>query len=227
MQEIVHARSFDVDLSPLRRSIRVLQAASLSLDYEKLVAERSLDRVIKKWKKTHSKLRKLKRKLDKIRCDLQRKLGHPCKKHRHDAEHITPRIGKVGAHIREQKEAEHEMFYGFALHSGIDRIRQCTKHGHWMSPDTLNGHPHLPKLPFAEFREAIKRIRTVNQKLVSIERGMISEEGIPEREWYRHLGVAPGKWLGMSRLLTYAMLKNDRLWSHDIACVDGVYYYRE
>jgi N-acetylated-alpha-linked acidic dipeptidase len=24
----------------------------------------------------------------------------------------------------------------------------------------------------------------------------ISEDGIKDREWYRHLGVAPGKWLG-------------------------------
>ncbi|KAJ3812202.1 Zn-dependent exopeptidase [Lentinula aff. lateritia] len=43
---------------------------------------------------------------------------------------------------------------------------------------------------------AIKRIRAVNQKLVAFERGFISEDGLPSREWYKHLGVAPGRWLG-------------------------------
>jgi N-acetylated-alpha-linked acidic dipeptidase len=36
----------------------------------------------------------------------------------------------------------------------------------------------------------------VNRKLISFERGFIDEGGIKDREWYRHLAVAPGKWLG-------------------------------
>ncbi len=47
--------------------------------------------------------------------------------------------------------------------------------------------------------EAAKRVQAVNKKLVAFERGFISEEGIKDREWYRHLGVAPGKWLGACR----------------------------
>jgi len=50
--------------------------------------------------------------------------------------------------------------------------------------------------PSRKFIGAVKQVRTVNQKLVAFERGFISENGIPDREWYRHLGVAPGKWLG-------------------------------
>lgn len=38
-------------------------------------------------------------------------------------------------------------------------------------------------------------MQDVNQKLVAFERGFISESGIAHREWYRHLVVAPGKWL--------------------------------
>ena len=34
----------------------------------------------------------------------------------------------------------------------------------------------------------------INKKLASFERGFLSEAGIKDREWYRHLGVAPGKW---------------------------------
>lgn len=54
------------------------------------------------------------------------------------------------------------------------------------------GNPRL----FKEIIRAAKRVRVVNKKLVSFERGFISEDGIKDREWYRHLGVAPGKWLG-------------------------------
>ena len=50
--------------------------------------------------------------------------------------------------------------------------------------------------PIRRFIEAAKRVGKANRKLVSFERGFISEEGIKEREWYKHLGVAPGKWLG-------------------------------
>ncbi|KAH0839839.1 Zn-dependent exopeptidase [Lanmaoa asiatica] len=40
------------------------------------------------------------------------------------------------------------------------------------------------------------RVKKVNQKLSLFERGFISEEGVKDREWFRHLGVAPGKYLG-------------------------------
>ncbi|KAL1761550.1 hypothetical protein FB107DRAFT_255027, partial [Schizophyllum commune] len=56
-------------------------------------------------------------------------------------------------------------------------------------------HPKLPHFPLREFLKAARRVQVANHKVRSFERGFISEEGIPEREWYRHLGVAPGKWL--------------------------------
>lgn len=57
------------------------------------------------------------------------------------------------------------------------------------------------KFPIHEFIKAAKRVQTANAKLVAFEKGFISEEGIKDREWYRHLGVAPGKWLGVCCLL--------------------------
>ncbi|KAJ3853593.1 Zn-dependent exopeptidase, partial [Lentinula lateritia] len=58
----------------------------------------------------------------------------------------------------------------------------------------------LPKLPLPppilEFIRAAKRVSRANRKLFLFERGFIDEGGIKDREWYRHLGVAPGKWLG-------------------------------
>ena len=47
-----------------------------------------------------------------------------------------------------------------------------------------------------EFIKAAKRVQAANGKLVAFERGFIHEDGIKDREWYRNLDVAPGKWLG-------------------------------
>lgn len=52
--------------------------------------------------------------------------------------------------------------------------------------------------------KAIKRVQAINHKLIEFERGFISKEGIKDREWYKHLGVAPGKWLGELQSAQYA-----------------------
>lgn len=51
--------------------------------------------------------------------------------------------------------------------------------------------------PVKKFIEAAKRLGRSNKGLITFERGFISEGGIKDREWYKHLGVAPGKWLGL------------------------------
>lgn len=49
-------------------------------------------------------------------------------------------------------------------------------------------------------REAFKRARElqkINRALKEFEAGFLGDEkGLQGREWYRHLGVAPGRWLG-------------------------------
>ena len=55
---------------------------------------------------------------------------------------------------------------------------------------------HGPPMPVRDFLKAAKRVQRVNAKLSAFERGFISEEGIKGREWYKHLIVAPGKFLG-------------------------------
>ena len=47
--------------------------------------------------------------------------------------------------------------------------------------------------PSRKIIQAVERVRAVNQKLVAYERGFISEGGIKDREWYKHLVVAPGE----------------------------------
>jgi N-acetylated-alpha-linked acidic dipeptidase len=61
-------------------------------------------------------------------------------------------------------------------------------------------HHGPPGFSIRKFVKAAKRVRKANQKLVAFERGFISEGGIRNREWYKHLGVAPGLWLGQSSL---------------------------
>lgn len=64
-------------------------------------------------------------------------------------------------------------------------------------PSNSTSVPHLPKRgAIRRLIKAAKAVRAVNDKLAHFESGFISEAGIKDREWYRHLGVAPGKWLG-------------------------------
>ena len=68
--------------------------------------------------------------------------------------------------------------------------------------EKIFGHGKPPMGPIGRFIKAAKRVQAANAKLVAFERGFISEEGIKDREWYKHLGVAPGKWLGTCRDLS-------------------------
>jgi N-acetylated-alpha-linked acidic dipeptidase len=69
-------------------------------------------------------------------------------------------------------------------------------------PDMHERHHGSPEFPVHSLIKAAKRVRRANQKLVAFERGFISKEGIRNREWYKHLGVAPGLWLGQSSLIS-------------------------
>lgn len=79
------------------------------------------------------------------------------------------------------------------LHQRTDAWKEYLGPGDSLS---LEGSDHLHGLPIGKLIKAAKRVRKANQKIIAFERGFISEDGIKDREWYRHLGVAPGKWLG-------------------------------
>ncbi|TFK28865.1 Zn-dependent exopeptidase [Coprinopsis marcescibilis] len=63
-----------------------------------------------------------------------------------------------------------------------------------MSERTCSDSPH--SFPFKKLMKIVAKIQKINRKLIAFERGFISKDGIKDREWYKHLGVAPGKWLG-------------------------------
>ncbi|TFK55592.1 Zn-dependent exopeptidase [Heliocybe sulcata] len=191
VEDLVSSSDLKVNLSPLRMSIRALEKASLELDFEKHRAEHALERAIKKLKKKHA----IRRKIRKAICKVRKHLGKPCKHHKKPDEEVCsfepvaapaivgkngrivkPRLGRAIGMMREkQAEACREM-----LHRNRDPAEM----------------PILLVHPSRQLLRAVKRVRAANKKLVAFERGLISEDGIKDREWYKHLGVAPGKWLG-------------------------------
>ncbi|KAJ8082686.1 Vacuolar protein sorting-associated protein 70 [Marasmius tenuissimus] len=184
------ADDIKVDLSPLRKSIGALQAASLALDFEKLAAERELIDVLRQLRKHRKRMRKLRRKLWKEWCKWQKKVfGRECKKH-HGHHHHDEDDGS-------EEEERMDVNYGWAVSLAErfeDGVGQEMQEGCGHSSD----HPrhHWPGWLIRRLVRVVKHIRIINEKLIAFERGFISEGGIPEREWYKHLGVAPGKWLG-------------------------------
>ncbi|KAH7911572.1 hypothetical protein BJ138DRAFT_1006369 [Hygrophoropsis aurantiaca] len=75
-------------------------------------------------------------------------------------------------------------------HLGEDK--RVFSQGQWL----LTSRTCCGSHPSRRLIKAIKRVQAVNYKLAKFERGFISQEGIKDREWYKHLAVAPGKWLG-------------------------------
>jgi len=182
----------ELDLSPLRDSIKKLQAASHHLDKEKSKAEHELIQIIRKWKRRHSFRSRLHRKVRRVGCWIKKLLGR-------DGQCACSRHGKMAT----QNEwwahgpdvgVEHELAYTFALHAGLDTS----------DAEALTSLGLPRRFPIRRLKRAVRRVQAVNKKLTQFERGFISDEGIKDREWYKHLGVAPGKWLGSFLCLCFS-----------------------
>ncbi|KAL0576423.1 Vacuolar protein sorting-associated protein 70 [Marasmius crinis-equi] len=246
VEELVTTNEIQVDLSPLRKSIGALQASSLALDYEKLAAQRELVKVLRQLRKHRRETWKLKKRIRRAYCRWQKKVfGKECRKHhKHEEdEHegaddtlaeISSGFGIMSlSRIYASEEAGYDkreqMDYGWAfaiaerLEQDVSSDEGCSRH---------HKRPRWPGWLIRRLIHAVKRVRAVNKKLIAFERGFISEEGIPEREWYRHLGVAPGKWLGYGATTLPALTesitfeKNATLAKHEVqrlkAVVDGI-----
>ncbi|KAI0796916.1 Zn-dependent exopeptidase [Abortiporus biennis] len=177
VESIAASSSLDVDLSGLRESIKDLQSASAKLDHAKVKALSDLRKLLKKV----IRHRIIRHRARRAVCSIKKIFGKKCVcphmkavQEAHvptfkttDGHVFKPRIGRYPAWLKEQQDLQHQ-----------------------------SEHPHPPHFPVKKFLKLFKRIRKVNQKLVAFERGLIHKDGIKDREWYRHLGVAPGKWLG-------------------------------
>lgn len=198
VEDLVEKSSFksQVNLGDLRHSLQELRDASQRLDEEKVRAHFRLRRAL--WELRHRST--IRHKLHKVYCKIRRWFGKKCHgdrshEHRHGWKHDTaprvllepvrgdkhvklkPRIGRLPGWIKEQREQAGE----------DQRWRHHSGH--------KSGHGHC-RGGLKEVIRAAKHVRDVNRRLYKFEQGFISEDGIKDREWYRHLGVAPGKWLG-------------------------------
>lgn len=189
VEKIASAQGFDADFSNLRDSIAKLQQASESLDVEKARAEAHMKKMVIKWLRYRQrrhflcKLRGLLRKIKRW-LGIGKKCEHKTNKLEEGSSPMYKQLDRIGA--------------GGPVKPRVGRfpawVREQEQKGHNLADDHPRAH-HKSKLA-KKLMEAAKRVQAVNKKLVAFERGFISDEGIKDREWYRHLGVAPGKWLG-------------------------------
>lgn len=185
-----------VDFSPLRNSIIALQTASSLLDKEKAEAEHELESLLLKWR--HKRV--IRRKLWKAWCKIRKALGKDCHRHHKDSEHSHHGLPSAKLATLQRGETPVEFKPRIGRFPGWMREQEGKKCGL-----ESKEHPHKGHFPSHSFLHAVKHVQAVNKKLSTFEQGFISEGGIKDREWYRHLGVAPGKWLGKPRLL-YALI---------------------
>ncbi|KAJ3508656.1 hypothetical protein NLJ89_g5632 [Agrocybe chaxingu] len=185
-QGIADQASLDVHFKPLKQSIQAVQKASQALEEEKRTSLKDLQKIIDDWKKRHQRRHWLARTLKKgVRtlmrgvCSVKNALGRECLCHHGKAHRRSEAV------LHKQDTEEDEILVGVLLHEGYECLL-----GH---DSTL--HPRR-RVPVKRLIRVLKRIRAVNKKSSAFERAFISEDGIKDREWYKHLGVAPGKWLG-------------------------------
>jgi N-acetylated-alpha-linked acidic dipeptidase len=71
---------------------------------------------------------------------------------------------------------------------------ECLKHGHKRDEiESEGGKKFCHKFNAVKF---VKEIKSINERLRRFEGGFIDQDGLKGREWYKHLGVAPGRYLG-------------------------------
>ncbi|SNX85429.1 related to glutamate carboxypeptidase II [Melanopsichium pennsylvanicum] len=108
--------------------------------------------------------------------------------------------------LKELRHAVHKLdvsarhFEHQEAHLKRSLVRLVEKHGrHGRHRDHHNhkdAQYHGDEKTDKEIWKVLGEIRRVNKKLQTFEQGLISKEGLKGREWYKHLGTAPGRWLG-------------------------------
>jgi len=171
----------EITFSSLRRAIRELQEASFKLDKEKIAAEEDFRTILGKIHFPGRRFHRMTRRptgIARLVADWIKQLfGVP-----------PPTDDEL--HFLSLRSAESwEEYLEFAADPGDNVLA------------ALGPNVGLP-FPLCNLIRAAKRVVAANKKLIMFERGFISQDGIKDREWYRHLGVAPGKWLGTCNSLS-------------------------
>ncbi|KAI0775950.1 Zn-dependent exopeptidase [Trametes elegans] len=201
VEDIASTTSLDVDFSGLRSAIHRLQHASAKLDHEKAKAEKRLRKYLRRLALRHLLRRNIRRAACRVRALLSSTACAP-------AEDDAPARAALAAPPQQPKE---KTFECSAMKGGkggagsflpfqprIGRAPAWAKEQRAAAAAAADGKKHKDKdsFPFKRFRKAAKRVRAANEKLRAFERGFVHPDGIKDREWYRNLAVAPGKWLG-------------------------------
>ncbi|KAG8987149.1 hypothetical protein FRB94_002576 [Tulasnella sp. JGI-2019a] len=180
VQKIASLQNITVEFSPLHKAIHSVAKASAKLDESKARAVHKLEKAI-------SDLEKHKKKLEEAH------KGCATRSWRRTREWIKSVFGV--------KSTDHQSAKSINLVT-VDGATQHSHHHHGGHESHKHNEHHKehkkPKIPKA-IRRVMKAAQVVvahNKKLSSFEQGFISEEGIKDREWYRNLVVAPGKWTG-------------------------------
>jgi len=141
-----------------------------ALQQASIALDEEKHKIAKELQKVIGKLKKHKKSLKKLYCRIKKLFGRKCS---------CPHKKTSPMTIEEQEESS--MILGLAVHAGYKARSNLLPH---------------PGKAINHLRKLAKRIQDVNAKSSTFERGFISAEGIKDREWYKHLAVAPGKWLG-------------------------------
>ncbi|CDZ97375.1 Transferrin receptor and related proteins containing the protease-associated (PA) domain [Phaffia rhodozyma] len=77
--------------------------------------------------------------------------------------------------------------------AALDKLSRLTHHG---DRKHVGAHSKAPcKKQLHKIRKVLKEIQTINRKISKFEAGFLGD-GLKGREWYKHTGTAPGRWLG-------------------------------
>ena len=128
--------------------------------------------------------RELSRYLGKVEELAEKKLGVPMA-----AGARAPHWLNGLRHSVHKLETSAKHFEQHKMHLKEKLVRLAEKHGRHHDH---HGKDKLEK----QIWKVLLEVRKLNKKLQTFEQGMISNQGLKGREWYKHLGTAPGRWLG-------------------------------
>jgi len=153
-------------------------------------AELSISLDLKRLRKSIARLQKASQSLDVQKDKAEKRLLRLVKKWHDTQGHEDSEEVSQGP----EKRALRHFRWGKAAAGANLHTRSISHHPH-------HHHPHRPhrgdrRRLLKKIIQAAKRVQAINKKLASFESGFISSEGIKDREWYKHLGTAPGKNLG-------------------------------
>ncbi|KAK2466075.1 hypothetical protein APHAL10511_001717 [Amanita phalloides] len=180
---LIGLRIADSIILPLNTTQYAFELDNYLDQVEMLSRELSINITLRGLRKSITKLQNVSIKLDKEKSKAEkrfRKLLRKISRHGHHCHKFYCWIGKLlGLDLGHFTALEAR---AMSWEDAFDRL--------WDEFDDNNDNA------WSKLVRAAKHVHSLNKKLIAFERGFISEGGIKDREWYKHLGVAPGRWLG-------------------------------